>query len=107
MFLTNFLILFISLLIILGFFLFFHLSSQLYTFLFSILDFILNNSQLLLILTNTDDYDLIQNINAENDIENRYNDSSNPTISINRNLVDNDNVVVGAWTPIIVLFFKI
>ncbi len=87
--------------IILGFFLFFHLSSQLYTFLFSILDFIVNNSQLLLILTNTDDYDLIQNINAENDIENRDNDSNNPTISINRNLVDNDNdVVVGAWAPI-------
>ena len=77
------------------------MSSQLYTFLFSILDFIINNSQLLLLLTNTDDYDLIQNINAENDIENRDNDSNNPTISINRNLVDNDNdVVVGAWAPI-------
>jgi hypothetical protein len=101
MFFINFLILYISLLII-SFFLFFQLPSQHNTFLFSLLDFIVNNSQLLL-STNTHDHDLLQNINAENNIEDRNYNSSNQTISINRNLVDNDNddiVVVGAWAPL-------
>ena len=71
------------------------------TFLFfSVLDFIVNNSQLLL-STNTYDHDLLQNINAENNIEDRNYNSSNQTISINKNIIDNSDVVIlGAWTPI-------
>jgi hypothetical protein len=57
--------------LIITFFLFFHLISQGYnTFVFSILDFIINNVQLLLLSNNTDNYDLLQNINAENVIKN-------------------------------------
>ena len=64
-----------------NFFLFFYLYYQGNTFVVSILDFILNNVQLLLLSTNTDNYDLLQNINAENTI-NDYN-IQNQTISIN------------------------
>jgi hypothetical protein len=100
LFFINFLILFISLLII-TLCLFFHLPSQHNTFLFfSVWDFIVNNSQLLL-LTNTYDHDLLQNINAENNIENRnYNSSSHQTISIDKNVIDDGIVIIGAWTPI-------
>ena len=98
MFFINFLLLLTSLIII-TLFLFFHLSSQYNTFLFSILDFIINNAKLLLLSTNIYDYDLLQNINAENNIEIRNNNSSsNQTFSINQNVAE--NVVVGAWTPI-------
>jgi hypothetical protein len=66
------------------------------------LDFIVNNSKLLL-LTNLYDHDLLQNINAENNIEDRnYNSSSssNQIISINKNIIDNNDVVIlGAWIP--------
>ena len=101
MFFINFLILFISLLII-TLFLFFQLPSKHNTFLFfSVLDFIVNNSQLLLSI-NIDDYDLVQNINAEINIEDRnYNSSSHQTISIDKNVIDDDGIVIlGAWTPI-------
>jgi hypothetical protein len=64
------------------------------------LDFIVNNSQLLLSI-NTYDHDLLQNINAENNIENRnYNSSSHQTISIDKNVIDDGIVILGAWTPI-------
>ncbi len=67
------------------------------------MDFIVNNSKLLL-LTNLYDHDLLQNINAENNIEDRnYNSSSssNQIISINKNIIDNsdDFVILGAWIP--------
>ena len=104
MFFINFLILLTS--FIISIFLFFQLPSQYhYTFLFSssVLDFIVNNSKLLL-LTNLYDHDLLQNINAENNIEDRnYNSSSssNQIISINKNIIDNsdDFVILGAWIP--------
>jgi len=73
------------------------------TFLFfSVLDFIVNNSQLLLSTNTYNYYYWLQNINAENNIEDRnYNSSGNQTISINKNFIDNSNVVIlGAWTPI-------
>jgi hypothetical protein len=100
-FFINFLILFISLLII-SIFLFFHLSSPYNNaFLFlSVLNFIINNSQLLL-STNIYDHVLLQNINAENNIEDRSYSSSNQIISINKNIIDNSDVVIlGAWIPI-------
>ncbi|HET9806490.1 MAG TPA: hypothetical protein VFP49_06260, partial [Nitrososphaeraceae archaeon] len=50
--------------------------------------------------TNTYDHDLLQNINAENDIEDRNYNSSNQTISINKNIINSDVVILGAWTPI-------
>ncbi|HET9807630.1 MAG TPA: hypothetical protein VFP49_12030 [Nitrososphaeraceae archaeon] len=50
---------------------------------------------------NTYDHDLLQNINAENNIENRnYNSSSHQTISIDKNVIDDGIVIIGAWTPI-------
>ena len=64
------------------------------------MDFIVNNSKLLL-STNTYDHDLLQNINAENNIEDRNYSSSNQIISINKNIIDNSDVVIlGAWIPI-------
>ena len=67
---------------------------------FSVLDFIVNNSKLLL-STNTYDHDLLQNINAENNIEDRNYNSSNQIISINKNIIDNsdDFVILGTWIP--------
>ena len=99
MFFISFLLLVISLII--TFFLFFHLISQGYnTFVFSILDFIINNVQLLLLSNNTDSYDLLQNINAENVIKNH--NSKKQIISINKNyLVDADEYIsIGAWVPL-------
>ena len=50
---------------------------------------------------NAYDHDLLQNINAENNIEDRNYSSSNQIISINKNIIDNRNVVIlGVWTPI-------
>ena len=102
MFFINFLILFIS--IIITFFLFSHLSSQHNTFLFSTVNFIINNVKLLLLSINEYDHDLLQSINAENNIEDKsYSSSSRSgqTISINKNNIDNSDVVIlGAWTPI-------
>jgi hypothetical protein len=77
------------------------LISQGYnTFVFSILDFIINNVQLLLLSNNTDSYDLLQNINAENVIKNH--NSKKQIISINKNyLVDADEYIsIGAWVPL-------
>ena len=95
----NFLFLVISLII--TFFLFFHLYSQgNNTFVFSILDFIINNVQLLLLSNNTDNYDLLQNINAENIIKNH--NSKKQIISINKNYhhdVD-EYISIGAWVPL-------
>ena len=99
MFFTNFLLLVISLII--TFFLFFHLYSQgNNTFVFSILDFIINNVQLLLLSNNTDSYDLLQNINAENIINNH--NSEKQIISINKNYHhDTDEYIsIGAWVPL-------
>ena len=87
--------------LIITFFLFFHLYSQgNNTFVFSILDFIINNVQLLLLSNNTDSYDLLQNINAENVINN-YN-SEKQIISINKNYHhDADEYIsIGAWVPL-------
>ena len=49
-----------------------------------------------------DDHDSIQNIKAENNIEDgNYNSSGNQTGSINKNFIDNSNVIIlGAWIPI-------
>ena len=99
MFFISFLLLVISLII--TFFLFFHLISQVYnTFVFSILDFIINNVQLLLLSNNTDNYDLLQNINAENVIKNH--NSKKQIISINKNHHhDADEYIsIGAWVPL-------
>ena len=99
MFFISFLLLVISLII--TFFLFFHLISQGYnTFVFSILDFIINNVQLLLLSNNTDNYDLLQNINAENVIKNH--NSKKQIISINKNHHhDADEYInIGAWVPL-------
>ncbi|HLN34657.1 MAG TPA: hypothetical protein VK250_05175 [Nitrososphaeraceae archaeon] len=64
------------------------------------MNFIANNSMLLL-STNTYDHNLLQNINAENNIEDRNYSSSNQIIPINKNIIDNSNVVIlGVWTPI-------
>ena len=67
------------------------------TFEFSIFNFIINNVKLLLLSNNTYDHDLLQNIKAENNIEDkRYiGKRTNQTISINK-----DIIFVGAWTPI-------
>ena len=73
----------LSLFLIIAFFLFFHLYSQGNTLVFSLLDFIIYNVQLLLLSTNTDNYDWLQNIKAEN-IINDYN-TQHQTISINKN----------------------
>jgi hypothetical protein len=85
----------ISLIII--FFLFFHLYSQgNNTFVFSILDFIINEVQLLSLLKNTDNYDLLQNINAETVIKNL--NSKKQIILINKNNYDADEYIsIGAW----------
>ena len=87
--------------LIITFFLFFHLYSQgNNTFVFSILDFIINNVQLLLLSNNTDNYDLLQNINAENVIKNH--NTKNQIISINKNYYDDadDYISIGAWVPL-------
>ena len=102
MFFINYLLLVISLLII-SVFLFSHLSSQHNSFLFSIVNFIINNVKLLLLSINDYDHDLLPSINAENNIEDKsYSSSiSGQTISINKNNIDNSDVVIlGAWTPI-------
>ncbi len=66
-------------------------------FVFSILDFIINNVQL---SNNTDNYNLLQNINAEN-IINNYN-SKKQIISINKNNHHDtdDDISIGAWAPL-------
>lgn len=84
MFFIIFPILIIFLFIILGFFVFFQLS---------ILTFILNNSQLFL-STNSDNSDLLQTINAEDNIKNRNNIEQ--TTPINKKIADND-FLVGSW----------
>ena len=99
MFFINFLLLVISLIITI--FLFFHLYSQgNNTFVFSILDFIINNVQLLLLSNNTDNYDLLQNINAENVIKNH--NSEKQINSINKNYHHNadEYISIGAWVPL-------
>ncbi len=75
--------------------------SQVYnTFVFSILDFIINNVQLLLLSNNTDSYNFLQNINAENVIKNH--NSKKQIISINKNHHhDADEYIsIGAWVPL-------
>ena len=58
---------FINFLLMLFLIPFFHLYLQ-DAFVVSILDFIINDVQLLLLSNNTDNNDLLQNINAENNI---------------------------------------
>jgi hypothetical protein len=100
LFFLNFLLLAISLIII--FFLFFHLYSQgNNTFVFSILDFIINKVQLLSLSNNTDNYALLQNINAENVIKNLK--AKKQIISINKNNHHHDAdeyISIGAWVPL-------
>src|SRR5688500_8676281 len=88
--------------LIITFFLFFHLISQGYnTFVFSILDFIINNVQLLLLSNNTDNYDLLQNINAENVIKNHNSKKQIISINNNNNNHDADEYInIGAWVPL-------
>ena len=100
MFFINFFLLLVISLII-TFFLFFHLYSQGNNpFVFSILDFIINNVQLLLLSNNTDNY--LQNINAENIIENKKYDVKKQIISINKKYYHNadDYISIGAWSPL-------
>lgn len=86
--------------LIITFFLLFHLYSQDNTFVFSILDFIINNVQLLLLSNKIDNYDLLQNINAENGIKNH--NSKKQIISINKNYHHDadDYISIGAWVPL-------
>jgi hypothetical protein len=86
--------------LIITFFLLCHLYSQDNTFVFSILDFIINNVQLLLLSSNIDNYDLLQNINAENGIKNH--NSKKQIISINKNYHHDadDYISIGAWVPL-------
>jgi hypothetical protein len=97
-FINFFLLLVISLIII--FFLLFHLYSQgNNTFVFSISDFIINKVQLLFLSNNSDNYDLLQNINAEKVIENH--NSKKQIISINNNNHDADEYIsIGTWVPL-------
>jgi hypothetical protein len=98
-FITFLLLLVISLII--TFFLFFHLYSQgNNTYVFSIVDFIINKVHLLSLSNNTDNYDLLQNINAENVIKNYK--SKKQIISTNKNyLHDVDEYIsIGAWVPL-------
>lgn len=100
MFFINFLLLVISLII--TFFLFFHLYSQgNNTFVFSILEFIINKAQLLSLPNDTDNYALLQNINAENVIKNL--NTKKKIISINKNSHHHDAdeyISMGAWVPL-------
>ncbi len=88
----------ISLIII--FFLFFHLYSQgNNTFVFSILDFIINEVHLLSLSNNTDNHDLLQNINAETVIKNL--NFKKQIILINNNNHDAyEYISIGAWVPL-------
>ena len=101
MFSINFLLLF-ALFLIISCFIFFHLYSQGNTFEFSIFNFIINNVQILLLSTDTDNYDLIQNINGENNIETKKYDIKKQIISINKNYYhDADEYIsIGVWVPL-------
>lgn len=102
MFFINFFLLLVISLII-PFCLLFHLYSQgNNTVVFSILDFIINNVQLLLLSNNTDSYDLLQNINAENVIENKKYDVKKQIVSINKKYYHDadDYISIGAWSPL-------
>lgn len=103
MFFINFFLLLIISLII-PFCLLFHLYSQgNNTVVFPISDFIINNVQLLLLSNNTDSYDLLQIINAaENIIENKKYDVKKQIISINKKYYHNadDYISIGAWSPL-------
>ena len=103
LFFINFFLLSVFSLII-TFFLFFHLYSQGNTFEFSIFNFIINNVQILLLSNDTDNYDLIQNINGENNIENKKYDIEKQIISINKNNYHHydtdDGISIGAWAPL-------
>ena len=100
MFFINCLLLVISL--ITTFFLFFHLYSQgNNTFVFSILEFIINKVQLLSLPNDTYNYDLLQNINAENGIKNI--NTKKQIIAINKNSHHHDAdeyISMGAWVPL-------
>ena len=103
MFFINFFLLLIISLII-PFCLLFHLYSQgNNTVVFPISDFIINNVQLLLLSNNTDSYDLLQIINAaENIIENKKYDVKKQIISINKKYYHDadDYISIGAWSPL-------
>jgi hypothetical protein len=70
------------------------------TYVFSILNFIINKVQLLSLSNNTDNYELLQNINAENVIKNY--ESKKQIISTNKNYQhDADEYIsIGAWVPL-------
>lgn len=102
-FLLNFFYLLLVISLIIPFCLLFHLYSQgNNTVVFSILDFIINNVQLLLLSNNTDSYDSLPNINAENIIENKKHDVKKQIISINKKNYHNadDSISIGAWSPL-------
>jgi len=69
------------------------------TFVFSILDFIINKVQLLSLSNNIDNYDLLQNIIAETVI--KYLNSKKQIILINNNNHDADEYIsIGAGVPL-------
>ena len=99
MFFTNFFLL--GIFLIITFFLFFHLYSQgNNTFVFSKLDFIVNNVQLLLLSNNTDSYDLLQNINAENVINSHNSEKQINSINKNYHHDADEYISIGAWVPL-------
>jgi hypothetical protein len=83
--------------LIITFFLFFQLFFQSNTFGFYILNFIINNVQLLLLLNNTDNYELLQNINAENIIKKQIFSINNKNYYYHD---ANDYISIGAWAPL-------
>ena len=99
MYFINFFLLWV---ISLTFFLLFYLYSQGNTFVFFLLGFLIDNVQLLLLSTDRDNYDLLQNINAENIIENKKYEIMKQTISINKNNHHDfdDDISIGAWAPL-------
>ena len=98
MLLIKFFILCISLII--PTFLLFHLYSQSNIFVVSISNFILNNANSLLLSTHSDNYGLLQIINAENIIESKK--TKNQTINSNKNNQDASDYYhnIGAWAPL-------
>ena len=100
LFFTKFLIFCMSLIITI--FLLFHLYSQSNTFVLSIPNFILKNAEYLLLSTNSDNYNLLQNINAENINQNEtYRTNILNSITNRFNQVSSEDYPsIGAWAPL-------
>ncbi|HET7644294.1 MAG TPA: hypothetical protein VFK40_12350 [Nitrososphaeraceae archaeon] len=76
--------------------------SQSNTFVLSISNFILKNAESLLLSTNTDYSNLLQNINAEKSIQNETYRINNPNSNTNRinQVSSEDSLSIGAWAPL-------